>query len=85
MENNAADRIKEQVEDVKDAYEQGKQAVREMSQAAVNTSKEAVTYTDEWVRHNSWKMLGVAAAFGLVIGLLISRNSDEPEPERTPR
>ena len=85
MENNAADRMKEQVEEVKDAYAQGKQAVQELSQAAVNTSREAVAFTDEWVRDNSWKMLGVAAAFGLVIGLLMSRGSEEPDAKRIPR
>jgi ElaB/YqjD/DUF883 family membrane-anchored ribosome-binding protein len=84
MENNTADRVKDQVEEVKEAYEQGKQAVREMSQAAVSTSKEAVAFTDEWVRGNSWKLLGVAAALGLLFGLLLSRRSSEPAPERLP-
>jgi ElaB/YqjD/DUF883 family membrane-anchored ribosome-binding protein len=85
MENKAADRVKEQVEEVKDAYEQGKQSVRELSQAAANTSKEAVACADEWVRGNSWKLLGLAAALGLIAGWLLSRPSREPQAERLPR
>jgi ElaB/YqjD/DUF883 family membrane-anchored ribosome-binding protein len=83
MENDARDRLKEQVDDIKEAYEQGRDSVRELSQAAVNTSKEAVRYTDYWVRDNSWKLLGISLAAGLVIGLLLRGGSSKPD--RVPR
>ena len=85
METKAADRVKEQVEEIKDAYQQGKQSVRELSQAAANTSKEAVACADEWVRGNSWKLLGIAVGLGLIAGWLLSRRSSEPKAERLPR
>ena len=85
MEHKAADRVKEHVEELKDAYEQGKQSVRDLSQAAVGTSKEAVAYSDEWVRTNAWKLLGLTLGIGLVAGLLLSRRSSEPDVERLPR
>lgn len=85
MEHNATDRVKEQVEEVKDAFEQGKQSVRELSQAAANTSKEAVAFADEWVRGNSWKLLGLVLGLGLIAGWLLSRRSSEPKAERLPR
>ena len=85
MENKAADRVKEHVEDLKDAYAQGRQSVRDLSQAAVDTSKEAVAYTDEWVRSNAWKLLALTLGIGLVAGLLFSRRSSDPAAERVPR
>ena len=85
MENNATDRIRDQVESVKDAYEDSKQSVRELGQAAVDTSREAVAVTDEWVRGNSWKLLAIALAAGLVIGLLSRSGPEQPETERLPR
>lgn len=84
MENNAG-RVKEHVQDIKNAYQQSRQSMRDLSQAAVETSKEAVAYTDEWVRTNTWKLLGFTLAIGLVAGLLFSRRSPAPSAERVPR
>lgn len=36
-------------------------------------TKEAALATDEYVRANPWESVGVAAAVGLVIGMLIAR------------
>jgi ElaB/YqjD/DUF883 family membrane-anchored ribosome-binding protein len=85
MQNESTDRIKDKVADIKEAYEKGRDSVREMSQAAVDTSKEAVAFTDEWVRDNSWKLLGISLGFGLILGLLMGWRSDEPRLERVPR
>ena len=85
MENNAADRIREQVESVKDAYEESKQSVRELRQAAVDTSREAVAVSDEWVRGNAWKLLAIALAAGLVVGLLSRSGPERPDTDRVPR
>jgi ElaB/YqjD/DUF883 family membrane-anchored ribosome-binding protein len=85
MENTAAERVKEHVDEIKDAYEHGKQSVRDLGQAAADTSKEAAAFTDEWVRSNAWKLLGLTLGIGLVAGLLFSRRSTRVEIERLPR
>ncbi|MBI4997408.1 MAG: DUF883 domain-containing protein [Rhodocyclales bacterium] len=41
--------------------------------AVVEKAKEAGHATDEYVRDNPWKSVGIAAGIGLVIGLLIGR------------
>ena len=44
-----------------------------LQEAAVVRAKEAGHATDEFVHDNSWKLIGIAAGVGLVVGLLISR------------
>ena len=39
----------------------------------VDKTKEAAKATDEYVRQNPWAAVGIAAAVGLVLGVLISR------------
>ena len=85
MERKSGDRVKQQAQDIKQAYEHGKQSARELAEAAVNTSKEAAAVTDEWVRGNSWKLLGITLAAGFIVGLLCARRSSQPDTERLPR
>lgn len=44
-----------------------------LQEAAVVRAKEAGHATDEFVHDNPWKLIGIAAGVGLVVGLLISR------------
>lgn len=44
-----------------------------VQEAAVAKVKAAGHATDEFVRENPWKSIGIAAATGLLLGLLISR------------
>jgi ElaB/YqjD/DUF883 family membrane-anchored ribosome-binding protein len=39
----------------------------------VQYSREAAQQTDKYVRENPWQAVGIAAAVGLVAGLLIRR------------
>lgn len=39
----------------------------------IEKGREAVKVTDDYVKENPWKAVGVAAGIGLVIGLLVSR------------
>ena len=41
--------------------------------ALVDKTKDAAKATDEYVRDNPWQAVGIAAAAGLVLGVLISR------------
>jgi ElaB/YqjD/DUF883 family membrane-anchored ribosome-binding protein len=36
-------------------------------------ARQAAQYTDEYVRENPWRAIGIAAGIGLVLGLILSR------------
>jgi len=44
-----------------------------LEEAAVEKAKIAYKATDEYVQENPWKAVGVGAAVGVVIGLLLGR------------
>ena len=45
----------------------------EAERALLEKTKQAAKATDEYVRENPWQAVGIAAAAGLVLGILISR------------
>ena len=49
-----------------------KQRVRQLQGAAMEKTAAAARATDEYVHENPWPMIGVAAAVGLLVGLLLS-------------
>jgi ElaB/YqjD/DUF883 family membrane-anchored ribosome-binding protein len=44
-----------------------------LEQAVVEKTKEAAKATDDFVQENPWKAVGIGAAVGLVVGVLIAR------------
>jgi ElaB/YqjD/DUF883 family membrane-anchored ribosome-binding protein len=44
-----------------------------LEETVVAKTKEAAKATDEYVHENPWKAIGIGAAAGLVVGLLIAR------------
>ncbi|MES2127416.1 MAG: DUF883 family protein [Pseudomonadota bacterium] len=44
-----------------------------LEQAVVEKTKVAAKATDEYVKENPWKAVGLGAAVGVVIGMLIAR------------
>jgi ElaB/YqjD/DUF883 family membrane-anchored ribosome-binding protein len=44
-----------------------------LEETVVEKTKEAAKATDDYVKENPWKSVGIGAAAGLVIGLLIAR------------
>lgn len=53
---------------------QGARASLTQAQTAVTDgARQAAEITDEYVRMNPWKSLGIAAAAGLLIGILMAR------------
>ena len=50
-----------------------KDGLAEYQQTVVEKTKEAARVTDEYVHDNPWKSVGLGAAIGVVVGLLISR------------
>jgi ElaB/YqjD/DUF883 family membrane-anchored ribosome-binding protein len=47
--------------------------LQDMQDDAVDRAKATARATDEYVRDNPWQALGVAAALGVLVGLLIGR------------
>jgi ElaB/YqjD/DUF883 family membrane-anchored ribosome-binding protein len=52
---------------------EGKKALSDAEKVFVDKSKEFADVADDYVRENPWSTIGMAAAAGLVVGLLIRR------------
>jgi ElaB/YqjD/DUF883 family membrane-anchored ribosome-binding protein len=50
-----------------------RERVADMEQAVVTQAKAAAEATDDYVHENPWPAIGIAAAAGLVLGVLIGR------------
>lgn len=50
-----------------------KERVVDFQDVAVEKTKAAARATDDYVHEHPWKSLGVAAALGVVVGLLLNR------------
>jgi ElaB/YqjD/DUF883 family membrane-anchored ribosome-binding protein len=69
----AVDQFESARERVQSAFEQGKEQWMQIQDQAVEYSKQAAEETDKFVREKPWQAVGIAAAIGLVAGLLIRR------------
>jgi ElaB/YqjD/DUF883 family membrane-anchored ribosome-binding protein len=50
---------------------EGKKALADAEKTIVKKSKECAEIADDYVRENPWSAIGIAAAVGLALGLLI--------------
>jgi ElaB/YqjD/DUF883 family membrane-anchored ribosome-binding protein len=50
-----------------------KEDIVRLEEAAVEKAKVAAKATDEYVKENPWKAVGLGTAVGVVIGMLIAR------------
>jgi ElaB/YqjD/DUF883 family membrane-anchored ribosome-binding protein len=50
-----------------------RERLRELQETAVEKTTAAAHATDDYVHDNPWQAIGIAAAVGVVVGLLISR------------
>jgi len=55
------------------SVEQAKVRMAALGDQVTLRSREAVKATDEYVHHNPWQSIGVAAGFALLLGVLIGR------------
>jgi len=60
-------------EQIEETVNQGKKKLSEMQSALVDKTKYAAQTTDDYVRENPWKSVGLAAGLGLIVGLLLRR------------
>jgi ElaB/YqjD/DUF883 family membrane-anchored ribosome-binding protein len=60
-------------EKIQDSLHRAKVKLAEAEDVMIDRTRQAARVTDEYVRDNPWKAVGIAAGIGLVIGLLIGR------------
>ena len=69
--NQAGDKIGVARQKIEQSLIEGKKALADAELNLVKKSKEAAEMADDYVRDNPWSAVGIAAAVGLVLGLLI--------------
>jgi ElaB/YqjD/DUF883 family membrane-anchored ribosome-binding protein len=65
--------LDEMTDEIQAGIKAGKYSFEEIQKLLSEKGKEAADATDQFVRENPWAALGIAAAVGCVVGLLISR------------
>ncbi|MDB5866143.1 MAG: protein of unknown function ElaB [Betaproteobacteria bacterium] len=60
-------------ERIQESLYQAKVKLAEAEALVRERARQAAQYTDEYVRENPWRAIGVAAGIGLVLGLILSR------------
>lgn len=58
---------------VRESMQHAKARLQEAEQAAIRRGQEAKAATEAHIRDNPWQAVGIAAAAGLVIGVLLAR------------
>jgi ElaB/YqjD/DUF883 family membrane-anchored ribosome-binding protein len=65
--------LDEMTDEIQAGIKAGKYKLEDIQRLLSQKGKEAADATDQFVRENPWAALGIAAAVGCVVGLLISR------------
>jgi len=71
--NQAGEKVTAAREKIQDSLHRAKLKLAEAEDVIIDKGKQAAHATDEYVRDNPWKAVGIAAGIGFVIGLLIGR------------
>lgn len=59
---------------VENTLRSAKQQLAEVSDTVVTQGKQAAKVTDEYVRDKPWQAVGIGAAVGVIVGMLIRRH-----------
>ena len=65
--------LDEMTDEIQAGIKSGKYKMEDIQRALSEKSKVAADATDQFVRENPWAALGIAAAAGCVLGVLLSR------------
>ena len=63
-------------EQIEEGIRSGKYSWREIQSAVMTKTRQAAATTDVYVHENPWKVVGIAAGLGFVLGLLMAPRSD---------
>lgn len=76
-----ADQTSENVTDLRfrmeDKIAKYKKDLTRLQDASISKVKEISHATDEYVHHEPWKTIGIAAGIAFIVGMLVCRNSRE--------
>jgi len=50
-----------------------KKTIAETEDAVIEQTKQAAKVTDQYVQDNPWKAVGISAAVGLIVGMLVAK------------
>lgn len=62
-------------EQIEEGIRTGKYSWREIQSAVMTKTKQAAETTDVYVHENPWKVVGIGAGLGFVLGLLMAPRS----------
>lgn len=71
--NESSDKTHELIKKLERNLRVAKERVLDFQDAALEKTKAAARATDDYVHEHPWKSIGVAAALGVVVGLLLNR------------
>jgi ElaB/YqjD/DUF883 family membrane-anchored ribosome-binding protein len=63
-------------EQIEEGVRKGQYTWREIQDIVMRKTREAAHTTDEYVHENPWKVIGIAAGLGFVLGLIMAPDSD---------
>ncbi len=69
----AGEKISTARERIQESLSAAKVRLIAAEEAVVAKTKQAAKATDEYVHENPWKSVGIGAAIGMIVGMLISR------------
>jgi ElaB/YqjD/DUF883 family membrane-anchored ribosome-binding protein len=69
----AVDTMEAAAQNMESAFSRGKEQLEELQEKAMEISKAACDNANKYVKENPWQAVGIAAAIGLVAGLVIRR------------
>jgi ElaB/YqjD/DUF883 family membrane-anchored ribosome-binding protein len=70
----AGEKISVARQKIEQSLVEGKKSLADAERLFVKKSKEAADIADDYVRENPWGAVGIAAAVGLLLGLLVRRS-----------
>lgn len=74
VKDEGSSRIDEVKSKVGAQYDAAREKFGEIQTTVQEGAKQAMTTTDEYVRSNPWRAVGIAAAAGAIIGFLAARS-----------
>ena len=81
MENNETTGVRSELDDLTDQIEEGvrrgQYSWAQIQDSVVRRTREAAETTDHYVHENPWKVVGIAAGLGFILGLLMAPHSDD--------
>jgi len=71
--SEAGDKIHEARERAAESLRQAKERLQDSEEGALKSAREAVDKATSYVKENPWQSLGIVAAVGVIVGMLLRR------------